>query len=151
MLAKNTVCSQWSLESVQYVCTTAHTESPDSRRVFISDSQGMIGICRYASVPLSWSTPTTPSGAICILHKLTTITSSTIYFQTYIWTITNTPSSSFTHFPSDRQSWLLPTKSWNSQCCYCHQLLQTQVMHIDILNRHHIRGLGKYVWLCVCV
>lgn len=68
--------SQRSSEAVQYVCvhtrTLTHTYYTHSRRVFISDSWGMIGLCRYAFVPLWWTAPTTPPGVLCILYKLTT-------------------------------------------------------------------------------
>lgn len=135
------------------VCKTHTCRGTHSRRVFISDTMGMIGICRYVFVLLSQATPMTPSGVLCILYKLTTSAPSLSDTHTGCNRSTRSPLGSCTYSPSDWQRWSPPTPKTETLLTLPPVIVHTVYMS-DRINYLSLQGCGECVvclFLCVCM
>lgn len=121
----------WAANEVQRqcsacVCVETHSHSTHSRRVFISDSQGMIGICRYVFCTTFMNHPHDTPG--CSLYPIQAYYEhpQPLLFQTHTWTATDTqilPQAAVLTPPVIGKSGHHPPKSWQNtvdittSCC----------------------------------
>lgn len=155
MWAKNTFCSQWSSEAVQYVCVWVRKNTHVEHSQQESFHLWLSGWLEYADTFLYHfhePPPRHPRVLSLFYISLTTNTPPTLLSETSTWTATDTqilPSGSCTYSPSERQSWSPPTQSWQKHCWYYHQLLWIQGICLCILIMCHSRECRGKMRICL--